>query len=248
MDRGSCADGRDASGARRARGSDHLGCADSLDRGHRGAAVPTQDGEREAFALRARAGAVRLLRLPRRAGDRRLRRRSVRARSRPRADPVPRLALPSRHAERCRAGRLQRPGSQARPSREPTSPAISEIGFRWEGQPGHPTRFPRIGPMAGHSKWAQIKHKKATVDARRGQLFTKLARAITVAARDGGSDPDGNASLANAIEKAKSFRMPKDNIDRAIARGAGRDPTRRRSSRSPTRGTGPEASRSSWNA
>jgi YebC/PmpR family DNA-binding regulatory protein len=75
--------------------------------------------------------------------------------------------------------------------------------------------------MAGHSKWAQIKHKKATVDARRGQLFTKLARAITVAARDGGGDPDGNASLANAVEKAKSYRMPKDNIDRAIARGTG---------------------------
>jgi YebC/PmpR family DNA-binding regulatory protein len=75
--------------------------------------------------------------------------------------------------------------------------------------------------MAGHSKWAQIKHKKATVDARRGQLFTKLARAITVAARDGGGDPEGNASLANAIEKAKSYRMPKDNIERATARGTG---------------------------
>ena len=75
--------------------------------------------------------------------------------------------------------------------------------------------------MAGHSKWAQIKHKKATVDARRGQLFTKLARAITVAARDGGGDPEGNAALANAIEKAKSFRMPKDNIERAVARGTG---------------------------
>jgi YebC/PmpR family DNA-binding regulatory protein len=75
--------------------------------------------------------------------------------------------------------------------------------------------------MAGHSKWAQIKHKKATVDARRGQLFTKLARAITVAARDGGGDPDGNATLANAIEKAKSFRMPKENIERAIAKGTG---------------------------
>jgi YebC/PmpR family DNA-binding regulatory protein len=59
------------------------------------------------------------------------------------------------------------------------------------------------------------------VDARRGQLFTKLARAITVAARDGGGDPDGNATLANAIEKAKSLRMPKDNIERAIARGTG---------------------------
>jgi YebC/PmpR family DNA-binding regulatory protein len=75
--------------------------------------------------------------------------------------------------------------------------------------------------MAGHSKWAQIKHKKATVDARRGQLFTKLARAITVAARDGGGDPDGNAALANAIEKAKSYRMPKENIERAITRGTG---------------------------
>jgi YebC/PmpR family DNA-binding regulatory protein len=75
--------------------------------------------------------------------------------------------------------------------------------------------------VAGHSKWAQIKHKKATVDARRGQLFTKLARAITVAARDGGGDPDGNAALANAIEKAKSYRMPKENIERAIARGTG---------------------------
>jgi YebC/PmpR family DNA-binding regulatory protein len=76
--------------------------------------------------------------------------------------------------------------------------------------------------VAGHSKWAQIKHKKATVDARRGQLFTKLARAITVAARDGGGgDPEGNAALANAIDKAKSYRMPKDNIERAIARGTG---------------------------
>jgi YebC/PmpR family DNA-binding regulatory protein len=75
--------------------------------------------------------------------------------------------------------------------------------------------------VAGHSKWAQIKHKKATVDARRGKLFTKLARAISVAAREGGGDPEGNATLANAIEKAKSYRMPKDNIERAIAHGTG---------------------------
>jgi len=75
--------------------------------------------------------------------------------------------------------------------------------------------------VAGHSKWAQIKRKKGVADARRGQLFTKLARAITVAARDGGGDPDGNATLANAIEKAKALRMPKDNIERAIARGTG---------------------------
>ena len=75
--------------------------------------------------------------------------------------------------------------------------------------------------MAGHSKWAQIKHKKAVVDARRGQHFTKLARAITVAARDGGGDPDGNAALATAIQKARDASMPKDNIERAIAKGTG---------------------------
>jgi YebC/PmpR family DNA-binding regulatory protein len=75
--------------------------------------------------------------------------------------------------------------------------------------------------VAGHSKWAQIKRKKGAADAKRGQLFTKLARAITVAARDGGGDPEGNASLANAIEKAKALRMPKENIERAIAKGTG---------------------------
>jgi YebC/PmpR family DNA-binding regulatory protein len=75
--------------------------------------------------------------------------------------------------------------------------------------------------MSGHSKWASIKHKKAVVDSRRGQQFTKLARAITVAAREGGGDPDSNASLENAIRKAKEGSMPKDNIERAIARGTG---------------------------
>jgi YebC/PmpR family DNA-binding regulatory protein len=75
--------------------------------------------------------------------------------------------------------------------------------------------------MAGHSKWASIKHKKAIVDARRGQHFTKLARAITVAAREGGGDPDSNAGLYNAVQKAKDASMPKDNIERAIAKGTG---------------------------
>jgi YebC/PmpR family DNA-binding regulatory protein len=75
--------------------------------------------------------------------------------------------------------------------------------------------------MAGHSKWAGIKHQKAIVDARRGAQFTKLARAITVAARDGGGDPDSNAALANAVQKAKDASMPKDNIERAIAKGTG---------------------------
>ena len=75
--------------------------------------------------------------------------------------------------------------------------------------------------MSGHSKWHSIKHKKAVVDARRGQQFTKLARAITVAAREGGGDPDGNPSLALAIQKARDASMPKDNIERAIAKGTG---------------------------
>jgi YebC/PmpR family DNA-binding regulatory protein len=75
--------------------------------------------------------------------------------------------------------------------------------------------------MSGHSKWASIKHKKAVVDSRRGAQFTKLTRAITVAAREGGGDPDGNAALENAIRKAREASMPKDNIERAIAKGAG---------------------------
>ena len=77
--------------------------------------------------------------------------------------------------------------------------------------------------MSGHSKWSTIKHKKGAADAKRGQLFTKLSKAIIVAAKDGGPDPANNLSLQNAIEKARSYSMPKDNIERAIARGAGTD-------------------------
>jgi YebC/PmpR family DNA-binding regulatory protein len=75
--------------------------------------------------------------------------------------------------------------------------------------------------MAGHSKWAGIKHKKAIVDSRRGKLFTKLARAITVAAKEGGGDVEGNPALSLAVQKAKDASMPKDNIERAIAKGTG---------------------------
>jgi len=75
--------------------------------------------------------------------------------------------------------------------------------------------------MSGHSKWSSIKHKKAMVDSRRGQQFTKLARAITIAAREGGGDPEANPSLANAVQKARDASMPKDNIERAIAKGTG---------------------------
>jgi YebC/PmpR family DNA-binding regulatory protein len=75
--------------------------------------------------------------------------------------------------------------------------------------------------VSGHSKWSSIKHKKGAADAKRGKLFSKLTRAIIVAARDGGPDPDGNVALANAIDKARENSMPKDNIERAIARGSG---------------------------
>ena len=77
--------------------------------------------------------------------------------------------------------------------------------------------------MSGHSKWSSIKHKKGAADKKRGQLFSKLARALIVAAREGGPDPAGNLALQNAIEMAKSYSMPKDNIERAIARGSGSD-------------------------
>jgi YebC/PmpR family DNA-binding regulatory protein len=75
--------------------------------------------------------------------------------------------------------------------------------------------------MSGHSKWSSIKHKKGAADVKRGQLFSKLSRALIVAARDGGPDPDANIALANAIAKAREASMPKDNIERAIARGSG---------------------------
>jgi YebC/PmpR family DNA-binding regulatory protein len=75
--------------------------------------------------------------------------------------------------------------------------------------------------VSGHSKWAGIKHKKAVVDARRGQLFTKVSRELTVAAREGGPDAAGNFRLRLAVQKAREVNMPADNIERAIARGAG---------------------------
>ena len=75
--------------------------------------------------------------------------------------------------------------------------------------------------MSGHSKWATIKHKKGKTDAKRGKLFSKLSRAITVAAREGGTDANMNISLANAVEKARAESMPKENIERAIQRGGG---------------------------
>jgi YebC/PmpR family DNA-binding regulatory protein len=77
--------------------------------------------------------------------------------------------------------------------------------------------------LSGHSKWSSIKHKKGAADAKRGKLFSKLSRAIIVAAKEGGPDPANNLALQNAVEKARSYSMPKDNIDRAISRGSGAD-------------------------
>src|SRR5881398_2189071 len=90
----------------------------------------------------------------------------------------------------------------------------STSGFwRWSGR----------RRVSGHSKWSSIKHKKGAADAKRGKLFSKLSRAIIVAAKEGGPDPGGNLALPNAVEKARSYSMPKDNIERAIARGSGAD-------------------------
>jgi YebC/PmpR family DNA-binding regulatory protein len=75
--------------------------------------------------------------------------------------------------------------------------------------------------MSGHSKWSTIKHKKAAADAKRGKLFTQLTKELTIAAREGGGDPEFNARLRLAMDKAKESNMPKDNIDRAIKRGTG---------------------------
>jgi YebC/PmpR family DNA-binding regulatory protein len=77
--------------------------------------------------------------------------------------------------------------------------------------------------MAGHSKWATTKHKKAVIDARRGKLFAKLIKNVEVAARTGGPDPAGNPTLFDAIQKAKKSSVPNDNIDRAIKRGSGQE-------------------------
>lgn len=78
--------------------------------------------------------------------------------------------------------------------------------------------------MSGHSKWSQIKHKKAHTDAKKGKAFTKIVKEISVAARFGGGDPDGNPRLRTAIEKAKEVNMPHDNIKRAIMKGTGELP------------------------
>ena len=119
-------------------------------------------------------------------------------------------------------------GAQPRGDLVPAPGAVPGAVDEHEGGAGghraHPTfggSAASIEGMAGHSKWAGIKHKKAIVDARRGKLFTKLARAITVAAKEGGGDPEGNPALGLAVQKAKDASMPKDNIERAIAKGTG---------------------------
>src|SRR5438132_6381102 len=84
-----------------------------------------------------------------------------------------------------------------------------------------PLHFSEGGAMSGHSHWATIKHKKGAIDAKRGKLFSKLSRAIIIAARHGGGDPETNLKLRYAIDKARQVSMPKDNIERAVKRGTG---------------------------
>ena len=149
-------------------------------------------------------------------------------------------AAGQRRLLRARAGRARylaptRSSSASLSSASPPTGARGLPPYGLLALPGHPEgrRAPRAGMrprrplaprlqrMAGHSKWAGIKHKKAIVDARRGKLFTKLARAITVAAKEGGGDVEGNPALSLAVQKAKDASMPKDNIERAIAKGTG---------------------------
>ena len=97
--------------------------------------------------------------------------------------------------------------------------------------------------MSGHSKWATIKRKKGAADAKRSNMFAKLLRAVEVAAREGGGNVEGNMTLASAVEKARSFSVPSDNIDRAISVEPVSSRAERGTKRSPTRGTLPAASR-----
>src|ERR1700754_2289089 len=102
-----------------------------------------------------------------------------------------------------------------------TKPAARPFPARWVRVIVAIDWFIEWQAMSGHSKWHSIKHKKGAADAKRGKLFSKLARAITVAARDGGGDPDGNPTLATAVQKAKDASMPKDKIQKAIDVGTG---------------------------
>src|SRR3954463_5411417 len=129
------------------------------------------------------------------------------------ASPTPAPASrcwPSSKASRCCCA-TARPSSRRSTRSSPTTRASISGFSTWCGR----------RPMSGHSKWSSIKHKKGAADKKRGQLFSKLSRALIVAAREGGPDPATNMALANAIEKARSYSMPKDNIDRAIAKGSG---------------------------
>ena len=94
----------------------------------------------------------------------------------------------------------------------------------------------RCSAMSGHSKWATIKRKKEATDAKRSNMYAKLLRAVEVAAREGGGNVDGNMTLASAVEKAKSFSVPNDNIERAIKRGTGELGGRRALRGAPLRG------------
>ncbi len=93
--------------------------------------------------------------------------------------------------------------------------------------------------MSGHNKWSTIKHKKGAADAKRGKIFTRLIKELTVSARDGGGDADSNPRLRTVIAEAKAANMPADNIKRAIQRGTGESSPASRTKRSPYEGYGP---------
>ena len=123
-----------------------------------------------------------------------------------------------------RGARRARRRARARARR---APAARVVPPRADGRPARARAVPDDGrggePCPGIASGRSIKHKKGAADAKRGQLFSKLSRAIIVAAKEGGPDPSANLALQNAIEKARSYSMPKDNIERAIAKGSGAD-------------------------
>src|SRR3954468_19850378 len=90
--------------------------------------------------------------------------------------------------------------------------------------PSQFTKFPGSFPMSGHSKWHTIKHKKGAADAKRGKIFTRIIKELSVAARSGGGDPGMNPRLRTIIADAKASNMPRENIERAIRRGTGEEP------------------------
>src|SRR5439155_8099072 len=130
---------------------------------------------------------------------------------------------PCRHRGRRRRRRARRARGRARPgARAERAGRVLPSGARRRPAAARARALPgKLAAVSGHSKWASIKRKKGANDERRGRMFAKLLRAVEVAAREGGANIDGNMTLASAVQKARDYSVPWDNIERAIKRGAG---------------------------